>query len=146
MSNGTQLYDSCVDALQKYVGDVPLDKQMRYKLEASYKRVKSVTYSFADDNVNLLIPQHDRWEVAFAMGRPLGTDSHAARLDFELSYDSNVDDNVSNKERLQVSLTYTRRMGDMDMPFSIVYANKDEFLGEVDHRLGLNLGLKFRRK
>lgn len=146
VSSGTQSYDACVGALQKYGGGVRLDQQMRYKLEASYKRVKSVTYSFTDDNVNLLIPQHDRWEVAFGAGRPLGSDSHDARLDFELSYDSSLDDDVTNKERLQASLTYTRRAGGMDMPFSIVYANKDEFLGEVDHRLSLNLGLKFRQK
>ena len=37
------------------------------------------------------------------------------------------------------------RSGDMDLPFSIVYANKDEFLGEVDHQISLNLGLKFRQ-
>jgi len=146
VSSGARTYDSCVDALQKYVAAVPLDRQMRYKLEASYKRVKSVTYSYADDNVNFLIPEHDRWEVAFAMGRPLSTGMQAARVDFELSYDSNIDSDVSNEERLQASLTYTRRVGDMDMPFSIVYANKDEFLGEVDHRLSLNLGLKFRQK
>jgi hypothetical protein len=59
--------------------------------------------------------------------------------------DSNLDDDTTNEERVTAALTYTRRVGDMDMPFSIVYANKDEFLGEVDHQLGINLGLKFRQ-
>ena len=27
----------------------------------------------------------------------------------------------------------------------VVYANKDEFLGEVDHQLSINLGLKLRQ-
>ena len=63
----------------------------------------------------------------------------------QLSYDSNLDDDDSNKERITASLTYTRRVADMDMPFSIVYANKDEFLGEVDHQISMNFGLKFRQ-
>jgi hypothetical protein len=37
------------------------------------------------------------------------------------------------------------RSGDMDLPFSIVYANKDEFLCEVDHQISMNVGLKLRQ-
>jgi hypothetical protein len=32
----------------------------------------------------------------------------------------------------------------MDVPFSIVYANKSEFLGDVDHQISLHVGVKFR--
>jgi hypothetical protein len=138
-------YDSCVSALQSYLGGDAIQNQWRFKLEASFKRIESVDYSFPVDGVDVSMPKHDRWEVAAAAGRPLSNDKNGGRLDFELAFDSNLDDDTTNEERVTAALTYTRRVGDMDMPFSIVYANKDEFLGEVDHQLSLNLGLKFRQ-
>ncbi len=140
-------YDTCVSALQNYMTayGTDLEHQTRFKVEASFKRVDAVTYSFPADGVDLALPQHDRWEVAVAAGRPLNGDKNRGRLDLQLSYDSNLDDDDSNKERITASLTYTRRVADMDMPFSIVYANKDEFLGEVDHQISMNFGLKFRQ-
>jgi hypothetical protein len=148
VSTGTSpQYDACVRALADYVGNdgVDLQKQWRVKLAASYHRVKEVTYTYAADNVNLMLPKHDRWEIALAAGRPMGNDVNGGRVDFELAYDSNLDNDTTNQERLKASLTYTRRVGDMDMPFSIVYANKDEFMDKVDHRISMNLGLKFRQ-
>jgi hypothetical protein len=138
-------YDSCVSALQSYLGGDAIQNQWRFKLEASFKRIGSVDYSFPVDGVDLSMPKHDRWEVAVAAGRPLSNDKNGGRLDFELAFDSNLDDDTTNEERVTAALTYTRRVGDLDMPFSIVYANKDEFLDEVDHQLSLNLGLKFRQ-
>ncbi|HEU5134669.1 MAG TPA: hypothetical protein VFU13_05955, partial [Steroidobacteraceae bacterium] len=60
------------------------------------------------------------------------------------SYDSNLDSDDNYKSRLVATLTYTRRIGDMDVPFSIVYANKSEFLEGVDKQIGLHVGVKFR--
>jgi hypothetical protein len=147
IADGDAAYTSCANALQSYLGsdDSDLSRQWRTKLSASYKRVKAVTYSYAGDNVNLLLPKHDRWEIALAMGRPMSQDKKGGRVDFELAYDSNLDNDTTNKERFKATLTYTRRVGDMDMPFSIVYANKDEFLGEVDHQISMNIGLRFRQ-
>ena len=140
-------YDRCVNALAEYVGKdgIDLQKQWRVKLAASYHRVKGITYTYAADNVNLTLPEQDRWEIALAAGRPMGVGANVGRLDFELAYDSNLDNDTTNKERFKATLTYTRRVGDMDMPFSVVYANKDQFLGEVDHQISLHLGLKFRQ-
>jgi hypothetical protein len=146
VADGTSAkYDTCVSALQNYMTTygTDLEHQTRFKVEATFKRVDAVTYSFPDDGVDLALPKHDRWEVAVAAGRPLSR--NGGRLDLQLSYDSNLDDDDSNKERVTASLTYTRRVADMDLPFSIVYANKDEFLGEVDHQISMNFGLKFRQ-
>jgi hypothetical protein len=145
MAGTSPQYESCVSGLQAYMSKygTNLQNQWRGKIEASFKRVESVTYSFPDDGVDLSLPKHDRWEVAVATGGPLSKDR--GRVDFALSYDSNLDNDDTNKERVTASLTYTRRVAEMDMPFSIVYANKDEFLGEVDHQISLNFGLKFRQ-
>jgi hypothetical protein len=139
-------YASCMSALRQYVGDggINLKNQWRFKLAASYKRVKGAHYSYPADGIDLTLPETDRWEVAVGAGRPIASKTGTDRLDFELSYDSNIDDDTSNKERLKASLTYTRQLGDMDLPFSIVYANKNEYLGQVDHQISMNVGLKFR--
>jgi hypothetical protein len=69
---------------------------------------------------------------------------NADRIDLEVAYDSNIDSGTGDSERIKAALTYTRRVGDMDVPFAIVYANKSEFLGDVDQQIGLHLGVKFR--
>ncbi|MBB6092545.1 hypothetical protein HNQ60_001423 [Povalibacter uvarum] len=146
VQSGQQEYARCISALNSYVDstDEALKTQPRWKLGAAYHRVKAINYSYPDDNVALNLPETDRLEVTAGWGRPLQPVKDADRIDIEVGYDSNIDGDTSNKERLKATLTYTRRVGGMDMPFSIVYANKDEFLGEVDHQISLNLGIKFR--
>jgi hypothetical protein len=139
-------YVKCADALSKYLGDnaVNLTTQARWKLSASYQRVKAIDYRFPDDNVTLGLPKTDRIEVSAAWGRPLQAAKDADRVDVEVDYDSNIKNDTSNKERVKATVTYTRRIGDMDVPFAIVYANKNEFLGKVDHQISLHLGVKFK--
>jgi hypothetical protein len=143
---GGAVYTQCVTALSRYVSRYAdaLEKQPRWKLSAAYQRVAAAQYSFPSDNVTLDLPRTERIEVALGWGRPLSAAKNADRIDLEASYDSNVDNDTSNKERLKATLTYTRRVAEMDMPFSIVYANKDEYLGEVDHRISLHIGIKFK--
>ena len=86
-----------------------------------------------------------RIEVTVGGGREFSGKPDLGRLDFELSYDSNVDNDTTNKDRLKAAVTLTRRVGDVDVPFSIVYANKNEFLGEVDHQISMHVGMKFRQ-
>jgi hypothetical protein len=142
---GTE-YVQCAEALSRYVtaNGVALENQARWKLSAAYRRVSAAHYRFPDDNVTLDLPKTERIEVSLGWGRPLLSAKNADRLDLEGSYDSNINNDTSNKERLKLTLTYTRRIGEMDVPFAIVYANKNEFLGEVDHQISLHFGLKFR--
>lgn len=146
VAEGTADYNGCVAALQNYLGDDAqnLTTQPRWKVSAAYQRVKAVTYAFPNDGVELTLPNTDRLEVTVALGRPLQQAKNADRIDFEVSYDSNIDNDASDKERIKAALTYTRRVGDMDVPFAIVYANKSEFLGDVDQQISLHLGVKFR--
>jgi hypothetical protein len=53
-------------------------------------------------------------------------------------------DDETYDSRFVVTLTYTRRFMDMDMPISIVYANKSEFLNDTDKQIGLHIGIKYR--
>ena len=47
------------------------------------------------------------------------------------------------RDRLVASLTLTRKIGGLTVPFGIVYANHAEFLPDVDHQLSAHLGLRF---
>jgi hypothetical protein len=137
-------YTKCVAALENYLTQ-DLKDQWRLKLEASYKRVDALSYSFPDDDVALDLPKTKRVEVTFGGGRDFTGKPDLGHLDFELSYDSNVDNDSTNKDRLRVAITLTRRVGGVDVPFSIVYANRNEFLGEVDHQISMHIGIKFRQ-
>jgi hypothetical protein len=139
---GQQAYASCRSALNGYLNEsgTALNAQPRWKLSAAYQRVKAIRYAYPNDGVELHLPETERIEVTAGWGRPLQAD----RVDVEVAYDSNIDSDANNKERVKATLTYTRRVGGMDVPFSLVYANRNEILGRVDHQLSLNLGIKFR--
>jgi hypothetical protein len=141
---GGASYEKCSAALERYLSE-DLKKQWRFKLAASYQKVDAVSYSFPDDGVALDLPKTDRLELTVGGGREFSGKPDLGRLDIELSYDSNVDGDAANKDRIKAAITLTRRVGDVDVPFSIVYANKDEFLGEVDHQIGMHIGVKFRQ-
>jgi len=141
---GADVYASCVRALKKYLSQ-DLADQWRFKLEGSYKRVDAVAYSFPADGVALDLPKTERIEVSIGAGREFSGKPDLGRLDFELSYDSNINNDTTNKDRLTAAITLTKRVGDLDIPFSIVYANRNEFLSEVDHEIGMHVGIKFRQ-
>lgn len=58
------------------------------------------------------------------------------------SYESPVDDIMRNK-RFLATFTITKKFGDLSVPFGVVFANKPEFLGDVDGKLTALIGLKF---
>jgi hypothetical protein len=141
---GGAVYARCVKELGDYLAQ-DFNEQWRFKLEAKYKRVGAVTFADPEYEVEFALPKTKRIEVTFGMGREFSGKPDLGRLDFEVSYDSNVDNDTSNKDRLKAAITLTKRMGDLDVPFSVVYANKNQFLGEVDHQIGMHVGVKFRQ-
>ena len=54
-----------------------------------------------------------------------------------------MSDDPLRRDRGVATLTLTRQIGDLAVPFGIVYANHGEYLGEVDEQLSAHLGLKF---
>lgn len=72
---------------------------------------------------------------------PSGGDQ-PVRLDFVGSYE-NVSNDPQRQDRGVATLTFTRKFGNLTVPFGIVYANHGEFLGDVNKQLSAHLGLKF---
>ena len=52
-------------------------------------------------------------------------------------------DDQAPKSRLVASLTITKKLGELSIPFGIVYASEPKYLTGVDHGLTANVGLKF---
>lgn len=50
------------------------------------------------------------------------------------------------RDRLVITATMNLKVGEMDVPLGIVYANHGKYLGEVDKQFSAHLGLKFDLK
>lgn len=136
----------CYAALTRYLQahEADLANENRFSASLEYRRVDSTNFSFAQDGVTLDIPKTDRLIASLGYGRVLPRSAAKDRLDVKIDYDSNIDDTSAAQNRFVASLTYTRRIGDFDMPFGIVYANKSEFLEGLDKQVSVHVGLKFR--
>jgi len=147
VANGsTKASDTCLDALADYVSTnaEQIENNSRWKAALEYKQVDDWAYALPDDGVNLDLPKHDRLIASAGFGRAIQRSAAKDRVDFEVAYDSNMDDDDTYNSRFVATLTYTRRFMDMDMPISIVYANKSEFLGDTDKQIGMHIGIKYR--
>lgn len=136
--------DQCLEALDSYVDEnaEQIENDSRWTASLEYKQVDDWRYALPDDGVDLNLPKHDRLIASAGFGRAIKRSTD--RVDFEAAYDSNMGDDDTYNSRFVVTLTYTRRIMDMDMPISIVYANKSEFLNDTDKQIGLHIGIKYR--
>ena len=80
------------------------------------------------------------WSRNFAGGQEQPT-----RFDLVAGYED-VTDDPTRRDRLVATATFNMKVGGVDMPFGIVYANRGKYLGEVDEQLSAHLGLKFDLK
>jgi hypothetical protein len=137
---------SCLAALDAFLeaNEEQIENKSRWKASLEFKQVEDWGYALPADGVDLDLPKHDRLIASVGFGRALTSSNSKDRIDFDAAYDSNLDDDDKYKSRFVVTLTYTRRFGEMDIPFSIVYANKSEFLEGVDKQIGVHVGVKFR--
>ncbi len=66
-----------------------------------------------------------------------------ARFDLEVKYDDATGD-AMRQDRFVATATVSQKMSDSSvLSISAVYADKPEYLGEVDHELSANLGLRW---
>jgi len=138
--------DNCLTALDAYVDRYAeqIDNDSRWNVSLQYTQIDDWRYALPDDGVDLDLPKHDRLIASAGFGRAIQRSSAKDRVDFEAAYDSNMGDDETYNSRFVVTLTYTRRIMDMDMPISITYANKSEFLGDTDKQIGMHIGIKYR--
>lgn len=80
------------------------------------------------------------WSRNFA-----GLQGQPTRFDLVAGYED-VTDDPARRDRLVATATMNLKLGGMDVPFGIVYANHGKYLGEVDQQFSAHLGLKFDLK
>ncbi|HEV2844901.1 MAG TPA: hypothetical protein VG477_08655, partial [Thermoanaerobaculia bacterium] len=87
------------------------------------------------ESVNRLI-LHAGWSRDFLVGE------EPVAMDLVAEYQDVSDDRL-RRDRGIVTLTLTRQVNNVSIPFGIVYANHGEYLPEVDEKLSAHIGLRF---
>lgn len=124
-----------------------LKRGNRLKFSVEYSDIDDYHLEFPDDGVTLDIAGDRKIVGSLTYGRYLEFDETGegrSRIDLEVSY-QNFGDDPNRQDRALANLTYSRRLVE-DLVFStgLVYANKPEFLGEVDQEVSARLGFNYK--
>ncbi len=95
---------------------------------------------------DLRIPGSKKRIAALGWSRNfVGLQDQPTRFDIVARYED-VSDDPTRRDRLVATATFELKVGQLDVPLGVVYANHGEFLGEVDEQLSAHLGLRFKLK
>jgi hypothetical protein len=140
--------DACLDEYSSYVNDpetrANIKAASRLSLFAEFTRHADYHYTNAGAGLDLAVPEGTTFAAGLDYGRLLGvSDTGVAdgRIDAAVRYERRSD--APDETRFVTSITITKKVGDISIPFGIVYANKPKFLTGVDQGLTANIGLKF---
>lgn len=145
--------DACLEAFGEWIDPVK-GKLTQDRLAVSLEYVNTETYSLSEPpyGIDVSTPNTHSLVGSVKYGRMLSSGGAKAsvRLDLSGSYE-NVSNQASGstvllkQSRFVATGTLTVRMSDAVLiPVGVVYANKPEYLGDVDKRWGAHLGLTFR--
>ena len=104
----------------------------------------SYNHASADPALALSIQQGTSWSTGLDYGRLVGVDetgAAAGRVDVALQWERPA--HKLADQRVVVSATITRKLGEASIPFGVIYASNPKFLTGFDHGLTANVGLKF---
>ncbi len=139
----------CLDALAAFASrpsrKAAIKAGTRLAVFAEFTQVDDYSKVIDDYNVNVAFEKKTGWAAGLDFGRLVGVSDDgtaSARVDGSFRYEKPAHKILSN-ERLVASLTVTKKVGDISVPFGLVYANKPEFLKDVDHELSAHVGVKF---
>ncbi|HEU0076798.1 MAG TPA: hypothetical protein VFQ76_04060 [Longimicrobiaceae bacterium] len=100
-----------------------------------------------EDSVDVALGAASSVAVSGGYGAYFGNPDDADdrdRLDLQVKYELTRDDPV-RQDRFVSTLFYTRRLSDQSSALlGVTFANRPEFLGEVDRNLGAHLGLTYK--
>lgn len=155
IANLNQMEKSCspgesqLDCFKRYiqgpgVADA-LDRGDRLSFSLDWQRVDQFDYQMASPGFTFVQPASDRLSASLGYGRmlKLGTaDTDTARLDVAAEYQRFSNDPTRNS-RAVATVTLTKKIGELTLPFTLVWANRPEFRGMVDKALSARLGIKY---
>jgi hypothetical protein len=139
------------ECLRRYVGDDNVRRSLargdRVWAQAEFTRRNAWDVSLPDDAVSLALGTASTWAVSGGYGAYFGNQEDGEnrdRLDLQGKYDFTGDDAL-RQDRFVATLFYTRRLsGQSSALLGVSYANRPEFLGDVDRNVSANLGLTYK--
>ena len=121
-------------------------KAPRLSFSGEYTWVDSYKFS-PEEGIDIDRDGSESAKAMFACGWQLRTEADGTggqRLDFESMWEWNSGDPMKHDDCWVSSLTYSQQLaGETAASFSLVWANRPEFLGEVDQKLSARVGLKW---
>jgi hypothetical protein len=115
----------------------------RLSLYAEVVSNEAYHFTAADPVVDLAIAGGTGWTAGADYGRLIGVDdtgTASGRVDASVTWEAPSDKAADH--RFVASVVVTKKLGDVSIPFGLVYANKPRFLTNVDEGLSANVGLK----
>lgn len=146
--NFLQAYNDHTDCLTaSLLEDGPSRKECgvggSFSIALEYSDIDDQNFGFAD--INFIKEGGSKLIGSVAYDRTLVWDGAEPVFDLaaSLEFEEFLSDTKGN-DRVLATVTLTRKVNDrLSIPFSIQYANKSEFLEDVDSQVTANLGLKY---
>lgn len=137
------------DCLARYAEGVEtlgsaIDRGRRFSIGGEYQEVGKRQVSLAAlDRASLTFPGSHKLiaSVSYSTFLRAAGGVEPVRFDLVGRYED-VSGDPTRRDRGVVTATFTRKVAGIEVPLGIVYANHGEYLGEVDERLSVHLGLK----
>jgi len=123
----------------------------RFSLSVEYESNDSSEVSLAtllpgSGLTDLELPGSKKTIAALGWSRNFsGLQEQPTRLDVVARYED-VSDDPARHDRLVATASFELKVGQLNVPIGVVYANHGEYLGEVDEQLSAHLGLRFQLK
>jgi hypothetical protein len=118
----------------------------RLKFSLEYADVDDLSVVIEDPAFTYAKPGGNKLTSTLAYGRSLTADDglfDSSRIDIEIKREA-IDDDPDRNNRTIGTVTLTRSIGDVSFPFSLVYANKPEFVAmEATDKLSAHVGVKY---
>jgi len=143
--------DVDLDCLETYLRQPgvhqSLDHGDRLWLSASWTSRRDFVAVLPAQAINFALAGSSALDLDAGLGRYVavnGQGIETGRIDVSLEYQAN-DASAMRNDRLIASASYTHRVNDtMSLLVGFVYANKPEFITDVDRKVSANIGLRYR--
>lgn len=140
--------EKCLAKYSGYVNDGSTRANIKAasRLAVYAEFVQHEAYHYANESAGLDVTLAKGTTLAGGLdfGRLFGVNDDGAadgRVDASLRYERRSE--APEETRFVASLTVTKKIGELSIPFGVVYANKPRFLVGVDKGLTASVGLKF---
>jgi hypothetical protein len=137
------------DCLEGFLTEVGKTTEFapRLKIEGEFGETAQYFYGLPADSFSYGLDRIQKTVIKGSLGGYMHSNAQGnqtTRVDLEGLFEDVTGDEKRNN-RFVATLTFSQKMtGDMSAAFSVVYANKPEYLGEVDEELGARVGLRYK--